>query len=184
MKSMFLHVLLHLRLNPRLPTLLQFGNGVCYLFSDLGAHIIGPSTLAHESSVAQDLGRLIPDAWCLVDSNANVPIPSLFTRYANLTIVQTASPCEDRLNWPRKYNRPMNIFYMQPFNLTEAIVACGMQMTQQLPSERQLQLWYDRYTPSVRLAYQRAAKIDEYELSLDRKLRQYSGSMLSLPVPF
>ncbi|KAH7903980.1 hypothetical protein BJ138DRAFT_1119863 [Hygrophoropsis aurantiaca] len=57
-----LHILLRLRLNARLPTLLQFGNEACYLFTDLGAHIIGPSTLAHESSLAMDLGQFIPDA--------------------------------------------------------------------------------------------------------------------------
>ncbi|KAH7915099.1 hypothetical protein BJ138DRAFT_1176768 [Hygrophoropsis aurantiaca] len=182
-KSLFLHVLLRLRLNARLPTLLQFENEACYLFSDRGAHIIGPSTLARESSLAQDLGRLIPDAWCLVDSNVDMPIPSPFTRYAGLTIVQTESPREDRLKWAGKHTRSLKIFYMQPFNLTEAIVARSMQMTPHLPSERQLQLWYDRYTPSVRLAYQWAARIDEYESSLDQKLRQYSGSVLSLPAP-
>ncbi|KAH7903979.1 hypothetical protein BJ138DRAFT_1167293 [Hygrophoropsis aurantiaca] len=118
-----------------------------------------------------------------MDSNVDMPIPSSFTRYSGSTIIQIASPREDRLDWTRKYTRPMQIFYMQPFNLMEVIVARGMQMTPHLPSERQLRLWYDRYTPSVRLTYQWAARIDEYELSLDRKLRQQSGSVLSLPAP-
>ncbi|KAH7907826.1 hypothetical protein BJ138DRAFT_438402 [Hygrophoropsis aurantiaca] len=180
-KSLFLHVLLRLRLSAMLPTLLQFNNGACYLFTDLGVHIIGPSTLARESSLAQDLGRLIPDAWCLVDSNVDMPIPSSFTRYSGLTIVQAASPRADRLDWVGKYSRPVKEFYMRPFNLTEAIVARGMQISARLPSERQLQLWYDRYAPSARLAYGRAARIDDYEASLQRKLtRTIGNSTLSL----
>ncbi|KAH7915096.1 hypothetical protein BJ138DRAFT_1196494 [Hygrophoropsis aurantiaca] len=170
-KSLFLHVLLRLRLNARLPTLLQFSHHTCYLFSSLGAHIIGPSVLAYVPDSARDLYALIPDAWCLVDSNTDTPIPSPFTRCSRLTIVQAAPPRGDRLDWGWKYTGSLKEFYMRPFSVTEAIVAY-------LPSERQLQRWYERYAPSARLAYQWAARTGEYEVSLDRRLRSVQSESL------
>ncbi|KAF9220264.1 hypothetical protein BS17DRAFT_351887 [Gyrodon lividus] len=170
-KSMFQHLLLRFRLNARLPTLLQFRSDRVYLFVEHGAYALEGGGL--KTSAAEVLGKLVPNAWCLVDSNAYMAIPSEFLESTNLTIVQSASPRSERMQWLKKIRAPQFILCMKPFTLEEAIIARQFQLWQpneEMPTGRELERWYQCYTPSARTAYTFASSPSAYEDTLREEL--------------
>ncbi|KAF9220715.1 hypothetical protein BS17DRAFT_882338 [Gyrodon lividus] len=168
-QSMFLHLPLGLRLNARIPTLLQLYPENAYLFIEHGVYILEGKGLS--ITAAQSLRKLVPNVWCLVDSDADMAIPSMFVRRTNFTIVQAPSPRTERTKWPKKIDAPTSILCMGPFTLEEAIIVHQFRLpTGETPTRRELQRWYQRYTPSVRTAYDHARSPSDYEDNLRAKL--------------
>ncbi|KAH7905326.1 hypothetical protein BJ138DRAFT_1118576 [Hygrophoropsis aurantiaca] len=168
-KSMFLHVLLGLRLNARLPTLFQNDTSECYLFTALGAHHVSLTTVRAPVLAASCLGGLLPSMWCLVGTDHAMPVPQVFVRYARCTIAQAAPPHRDHLEWADKQVLPSRKFWMAPFTVEEAILALPLSRNLH-PSTRELQHWFAHYAPSGLRAYQHARRIGAYDASLTDNL--------------
>ncbi|OAX43112.1 hypothetical protein K503DRAFT_862489 [Rhizopogon vinicolor AM-OR11-026] len=158
-KTLFLYFLLRCRLHAKLPTILQLDSGGFLLFSEFGVHDFSASPFPPYD--ASTLAIIAPNIWCLVDSNEDNHTPSYFIQSSTLPIIHSASPCQSRVHWMNKINFPSWTYYLPPFTLQEAIVACSLQNKR--PSEHQLQHWFERYVPSARLAYHNAANIEDYE---------------------
>ncbi|KAH7905324.1 hypothetical protein BJ138DRAFT_1118574 [Hygrophoropsis aurantiaca] len=158
-KFLFLHVLLGLRLNAHLPTLLQFNPAECYLFTARGAHRLLPSTISNWEF--KRFSAMLPSTWCLIDSNDLMPAPPHVVRHP-----RAVPP----LDWDRRRMSPGKHFYMAPWNATEAILARPLQRRTPLPSARALQRWFTRYVPSALSAYKHAHDPAAYEIELARAL--------------
>jgi hypothetical protein len=124
-KTVFLYFLLRCRLQAKLPTIVQLCPQKFILFSKFGVHEF--PELPFASELASVLATIAPDLWCLSDSNSMNHAPSDFLRSSRLSIIQSASPRQQRLDWAKKSNLDVQTYFMPPFNLEEAIVAYVLQ---------------------------------------------------------
>ena len=85
-KSVFLYVLLVLRLQARLPTIYQSRDSHLYYFADNGVFLILTQVLNTRTLGSQ----LHPSTWCLIDSDSLGTVP-VFIRDLRLFIVQASS---------------------------------------------------------------------------------------------
>jgi hypothetical protein len=121
---MFLYFLLRCRLHAKLPTILQLKDEGFFLFSEYGVHRFPEQPFLVDT--AQRLSRIMKNTWCLVDSNNHHYTPSTFLSNSGLSIIQSASPRHDRVDWAEKSNVDVRTYYMPPFTLEEAIIAYAL----------------------------------------------------------
>ncbi|CCL99886.1 uncharacterized protein FIBRA_01911 [Fibroporia radiculosa] len=174
-KSLFQHFILGLRLNAKRPTIVQFQQDCIYLFAAHGVFTITGATL-EDSRVATRLGLLVPDAWCLVDSNLDMILPTRFVRNTLLTVIQAASAREKRLDWLGKGSAISCSFCISPFTFEEAIIVRSFRVSNLLAGEEELRSWFDRYAPFARLAFNKAFDQTTYQTRIEKKLNRLTSS--------
>ncbi|KAF9220185.1 hypothetical protein BS17DRAFT_357310 [Gyrodon lividus] len=98
------------------------------------------------------------------------------------TIVQATSPRTDQIYWSTKTHY-VHQLCMAPFTLVEALVArtCQTLLDLDLPSERELEKWYQLYTPSLRPAFYHAKQrqLKEYERRITAQCYRTGASSMS-----
>ncbi|KAF9219274.1 hypothetical protein BS17DRAFT_811237 [Gyrodon lividus] len=177
-KSLFLHVLLRLLLQAKQPTLFQMWHCKILLFTHLGVHQL--NDVDDNEDGATTLSQLIPNAWCLVDSNSHLIQPSYFIRNSGLTIIEAISPDIERQNWVWEHSRTFVPLCMKPFTVEEAIIVVGFKTMGSLPTECQIKYWFDHYVPSAHIAYAWANQATMYKTHLDMLLDSLQCQRMSL----
>ena len=118
-KTVFLYVLLVLRLQAGLPTIFQSHPNHLYYFGGDGVFKIRIT----EFPDATDLRPLIsPSTWCLVDSNLELTTVPMYIQYFDCFIVQSSSPRQDRLEWTNKQSLKPTWYFLKPWTLSELFV--------------------------------------------------------------
>ena len=180
-KSLWLVILLILRLHARLPTIYQSTVDYAYIFNDEGVFKLNCGS--HGEPDWYELGRqttLPPTTWALIDSNQDlVGVPLAY--YNRLFVVQAASPRHDCFAWRDKASHYAALYIMQPWNITEllqgygclniqhssynillTLTTCSRTLQRYVFSEEHLVAFFDRFGPLTRSVYVNAP-IDVYE---------------------
>ncbi|KAL1680065.1 hypothetical protein EV122DRAFT_276707 [Schizophyllum commune] len=112
-----------------------------------------------------ELSDALPRAtWCLVDSNdAMLRMPYNFLALDRF-LVQTASPQADCLSWGLMRRQFYGRYLMNPMPLGEAQLAYSASVRATDPnSNRIIQLFFDKYGPSTRHAFQAVSARENWE---------------------
>ena len=115
-KTVFLFVLLVLRLQARLTTIYQSRNSHLYYFADNGVFLIN---LIPEPIATNFKSQFHPSTWCLIDSNQSLDTVPVFIQDLNLFIVQASSPRPHHFKWTKKATSPVRRYFMKPWTLSE-----------------------------------------------------------------
>ena len=115
-KTVFLFVLLVLRLQARLTTIYQSRNSHLYYFADNGVFLIN---LIPELIATEFKSQFHPSTWCLIDSNQSLDTVPVFIQDLNLFIVQASSPRPHHFKWTKKATSPVRRYFMKPWTLSE-----------------------------------------------------------------
>jgi hypothetical protein len=118
-KTVFLYVLLVLRLQARLPTIYQSRNSHLYYFSDNGVFRIH---LTSELIATDFQSQFHPSTWCLIDSNLSLDTVPVFIQDLDLFILQASSPRPHRFEWAKKATSPVRRYFMKSWTLSELFV--------------------------------------------------------------
>jgi hypothetical protein len=117
-KTVWLCLLLVLRIHARLPTIYQFRENYFYYFHAEGVSIIS----VDKSLIATDIrNQFDPSTWCLVDSNLRLGAMPGFIQDLDFFIVQAASSRQHHLIWTDKVSRPVRRYYMKVWDIPELI---------------------------------------------------------------
>ncbi|KAL1731060.1 hypothetical protein EV714DRAFT_272168 [Schizophyllum commune] len=112
-----------------------------------------------------ELSDALPRAtWCLVDSNdAMHGVPYNFLTLDRF-LVQTASPQADCLSWGLKRSQFYSRYLIKPMPVEEAQLAYSASVRATDPnSNRIIQLFFDKYGPSTRYAFQTVSAREKWE---------------------
>ncbi|KAL1706352.1 hypothetical protein EV121DRAFT_201527 [Schizophyllum commune] len=112
-----------------------------------------------------ELSDALPRAtWCLVDSNDAMLGMSCNFLTLDRFLVQTASPQADRLSWGLKRRQFYSRYLIKPMPLEEAQLAYSACVRAPQPdSNRIIQLFFDKYGPSTRYAFQAVSARENWE---------------------
>ena len=176
-KTVFLYVLLVLRLQAQHPTIYQSRDTHLYYFADDGVYLINLTL----RPIATNFGsQFHKSTWCLIDSNQSLDTVPVFIQDLDLFIVQASSPCPHRYAWTDKATGPVYRYVMQSWTLTELLVGYATYLLISEPfviplsrvlqrkvcSEAQIEFFSTRYGTSARSVYINASQPSEYDTSL------------------
>lgn len=116
-KSIFLRIILVLRLCARLPTFYQVTPSSTIFFSGRGPVVFVPNSFELYSCLKDE-----PSAWALFDSTRSFKEPPDDFLTSKSFIIQTPSPCTDRIDWKSKFP-PVFIFCLELWTPEELICA-------------------------------------------------------------
>lgn len=164
-KTVFLYVLLVLRLQARLPTIYQSRDSHLYYFADNGVFLIHliPGLIAINFK-----SQFSPSTWCLIDSNQSLDTVPVFIQDLDLFIVQASSPRTHRFEWTKKATSPVRRYFMKSWTLSELLV--GRVLQRKVCSEAQIEFFSNRYGTSARLVYTNALHPIDYDATLQDNL--------------
>ncbi|KAF8806595.1 hypothetical protein BYT27DRAFT_7141270 [Phlegmacium glaucopus] len=155
-KSLWLLIVLFLRVLAGCPTIYHFEPGNCYVFNADGLYEVnfGDTGLGLQPSGRLHFNKAISSQyWCLVDSNRSVTSVPPFLALLGTFLIQVASPRSDPIEWRKKYDHVSITYYMKNWLLSELIMGRTLQNTKEPCSEADLEKFYSRYAPSARMAY-------------------------------
>ncbi|KAM6495199.1 hypothetical protein JOM56_009822 [Amanita muscaria] len=162
-KTVFLYVLLVLRLHARLPTIFQSEKTHVYYFDDKGVFDMTPEFITTHFRFKFD-----QSTWCLIDSNPNLSTVPVFIQNLGLFIVQAASPRPHRFEWTKKAVAPVTRYFMEPWTLSELLVGRVLQVTP--CSEAHIKYFSNLYGTSARSVYTNAEDPSDYLANLQDQL--------------
>jgi hypothetical protein len=181
-RTIWLYLVLVLRLEAGLPTIFQSQPNRLFVFDDKGVHKLkySSSTDAFEFKAG-----FAPSTWCLIDSNLRLnTVPGLILDLV-LFIVQASSPRLDRIEWTKKESQPVLKYFLKPWTVSELILGCVLKCTliiaihdficsrtlqKIVQSEKDLLFFIVQYGPSACLAYAHSSSPDDYDKTLKQKL--------------
>jgi hypothetical protein len=180
-KTVFLYVLLVLRLQAQLPTIYQSRSSHLYYFAKDGVYLIHltPSLIA--TSLKSQFHK---STWCLIDSNQSLDTVPMFVQDLDLFIIQASSPRPHCYAWMDKATRTVSRYFMKSWSLPELLVGYVTYLLISEPfiippsrmlqnkdcSEAQIESFSTRYGTSARLVYTNASNPSIYETSLIDKM--------------
>jgi len=188
-KTVFLFVLLVLRLQARLATIYQSRSSHLYYFADNGVFVIH---LTPDLIATNFISQFHPSTWCLIDSNLALDTVPVFIQDLGLFIVQASSPRPHRFEWIKKQTSPVRRYFMETWTLSELFAGRALQGG--VCSEAEIEYFSNRYGTSARLVYTNALHPIEYDTALqdnlalityerlDSLVRQTSALDLSGPI--
>ncbi|KAK0463204.1 uncharacterized protein EV420DRAFT_1160643 [Desarmillaria tabescens] len=180
-KSIFLYYVLLLRLQASKPTILVTHPEKVTVFLRRGVFSISMADF-------EDVIQVIPaTAWCLVDTSESLKTVPAAIYNTPFFVLQATAPKRKHLEWQNKV-LGVHKYIMKPFSLSELIIGRNRSLdVSQTLSEKSLQEYYHRYTPSARFAYQHAGNLEKYatfvrclvgRLTIDR-LKMLVGELLT-----
>ena len=180
-KTVFLHVLLVLRLQARLPTIYQSRDSYLYYFNEDGVFvtILAPGLIATRFQ-----SHFHPSTWCLIDSNQSVGGVPVFIQDLNLFIVQASSPSPHSFEWVDKATSLVLRYFLKSWTLSELfvgyvtctlisesfVIPLSRMLQRTVYTEAQIEYFSNRYGTSARSVYTNASSPLDYEKTLLRKL--------------
>ncbi|TCD60497.1 hypothetical protein EIP91_009960 [Steccherinum ochraceum] len=165
-KSLFLLLVLILRLSAKQPTVYQTAHDLV-LFTDHGAIVISPSQGA--AVLPTWLGRLPSSAWCLVDAPLETGAPIFALRRM---VVQVAPPQRGKfMKWMEDIKSSQ--CYMRQWNLMELLAGRNMH-PHDVGTTAQIEAFVARCGPRTRDAYRYS---QESEGQLSRRVRSHVASI-------
>ncbi|KIL71128.1 hypothetical protein M378DRAFT_201760 [Amanita muscaria Koide BX008] len=181
-KSLWLIVVLVLRILAGYPTIYYSSSNILYIFNADGLYRVDPTNLEFKRARAPFYKAISPQYWCLVDCNRDVVDVPFFLSRTRAFIVQTASPRSERIDWVKKYQSTSTRYFTKNWTLPELIIGRALQPPERQCSEQHLEVFYSRYAPSARMAYAYADNMDDYEQIVDREIYRLTfeiGEILS-----
>ena len=120
-KTVWLNVVLILRLQAGLPTIYQSHPDRLYFFSKEGVFKCNCSP-GHIPNPCEFRRRIPESTWCLIDCNQDLVGVPMFIQQLRLFIVQASSLRSDHLKWTNKATSLVIRYFMKPWTLSELIV--------------------------------------------------------------
>jgi hypothetical protein len=115
-----MYYLLCLRLSTKQPTIFQSAADYVLLFDEEGVRRISTKAAFHDV-----VHLLAPKTWALVDANKGVESPAelLAGEASTCFVVVASSPRPSRWVGLEKYKAPMQMYFMEPYTLSELFQA-------------------------------------------------------------
>ncbi|KIM90408.1 hypothetical protein PILCRDRAFT_1716 [Piloderma croceum F 1598] len=181
-KSLWLYIVLVLRILAGRPTIYHFGPDICYVFDADGLYEVNFGNTGLQSSGHWQFNNAISQQdWCLVDSNQTVVSVPPFLASLPIFLVQSASPRSERIEWSKKYNHVHITYCMKNWSLSELIVGRTLQKTNEPCSEAELEIFYSRYASSARMAYAYAHLfLDVYDTKVRSEIAKLAFDTISI----